>query len=113
MENSFVTLNLEKYNEIYEKAKMFDKLKEQYGEELECTLTKLIRSIEEMFNSSCEDESTKDDNNSDYKVGDKVLIKGVIAEIDPNDKQLTYKIETEYCFYCWVNKNEIYKKEDK
>ena len=113
MENSYVTLELKKYNEMYDKTKKIDELKERFGDEIEDSIIKFCKSIDAMFNSICEDESTKDDNNSDYKVGDKVLIKGVIAEIDPNDKQLTYKIETEYCFYCWVNKNEIYKKEDK
>lgn len=89
MENSFVTLELKTYNEMYDKAKKFD---EKFNK---------MKSLNE------------DDNKSDYKIGDEVLIKGIISTIDPDDRELPYEIETEYGSYCWVNKNEIYKEEEK
>ena len=83
MENSFVTLDLEKYNEMYEKAKKNDEL----------------------------NNSNEKDNRSDYKIGDKVLIRGVISEIDNDDAKMPYEIEHENGFF-WVSKNDICKKED-
>lgn len=88
MENSYVTLELKTYNEMYEKAKKFD---EKFNK---------VKSLSE------------NDNKNEYKFGDEVLIKEVIAEIDKDDKKRAYYIETENEFF-WTSKNEIYKKEDK
>ena len=87
MEKSFVTLDLEKYNEMYEKAKKFD--------EFSCELN----------------NSNEDDKKNEYKFGDRVLIKGVISEIDNEDEITPYGIETESEFF-WASKNDIYKKEE-
>lgn len=84
---SYVTLDLEKYNEMYEKEKKFDE-----------KINK-VKSLSE------------DDNKNDYKIGDKVLIKGVIAEIDKDDKKRTYYIETD-CDGLWVSKKSIYEEEE-
>lgn len=84
---SYVTFDLEKYNEMYEKAKKFD--------EFSCKLN----------------NSNEDDKKNEYKFGDRVLIKGAISAINYEDEITSYRIETESDFF-WVSKNEIYKKEE-
>lgn len=84
---SYVTFDLEKYNEMYEKAKKFD--------EFSCKLN----------------NSNEDDKKNEYKFGDRVLIKGAISAINYEDEITSYIIETESDFF-WVSKNEIYKKEE-
>lgn len=107
---SYVSLDLEKYNEIYDKAKMFDELKERFGNEIEDSIIKFGKSIDAMFNSICEDESSKNNNQNDYEIGDVILIKGVISAID--NSSLPYYIKTKTDTTFWIKKDDIYKKEE-
>ena len=110
MENSFVTLDLKKYNEMYEKAKKIDELKERFGDEIEDSIIKICKSIDAMFNSICEDESSENNNQNDYEIGDVILIKGVISAID--NSKLPYCIKTKTDTTLWIKKDDISKKEE-
>lgn len=48
-DNSYVSLSLEKYNELYDKAKKFDELTEQFGDKLSETINTMIENINKLF----------------------------------------------------------------
>ena len=68
-DNSYVSLSLEKYNELYDKAKKFDELTEQFGDKLSETINTIIDNVNEMFTSN-EEHSGE----TEFKVGDKVKL---------------------------------------
>lgn len=49
-DNSYVNLSLQKYNELYDKAKKFDELIEKFGNELSETISTMIDNINKIFN---------------------------------------------------------------
>lgn len=55
-DNSYVSLSLEKYNELYDKAKKFDELTEQFGDKLSKTINTIIDNVNEMFTSNKEEK---------------------------------------------------------
>ena len=48
-DNSYVSLSLEKYNELYEKSKKFDELVKEFGDEISDTIQTLINDINKLF----------------------------------------------------------------
>lgn len=75
--NSYVNLSLEKYNELYDKAKKFDELVEKFGDKLSDTINTIIDNVNEMFTSNEEEHSGETE---ELKVGDKVrLIKQTLC----------------------------------
>lgn len=78
-DNSYVSLSLQKYNELYDKAKKFDELTEKFGDELSETINTMIKNINEIFTNDKEEhtgETTVEPVEEELKVGDKVnLIK--------------------------------------
>ena len=68
-DNSYVSLSLQKYNELYDKAKKFDELTEQFGDKLSETINTIIDNVNEMFTSN-EEHSGE----TEFKVGDKVKL---------------------------------------
>lgn len=76
-DNSYVSLSLEKYNELYDKAKKFDELTGKFGNELEETISSMIDNINKTFYGLNKDTGEVFvDDEEELKVGDKVeLIK--------------------------------------
>lgn len=76
-DNSYVSLSLEKYNELYDKAKKFDELSKQFGDKISETIDTIIDNVNNMFTSNeehsgeTEQEEVED---IEFKVGDKVKL---------------------------------------
>ena len=112
-DNSYVSLSLEKYNELYDKAKKFDELTKEFGDKLSETINTIIDNVNDMFavneEHSGETEEVKD---TEFKVGDKVMIVGTIIENDESD--IPYKIKYASSETDWFKKEDIKKiKEEK
>ena len=63
MTENYVTLSLETYNELHEKAKNFDELKEKLGNDLEKALKDSINGLHqfiENMNRDCEENQEMD-----------------------------------------------------
>ena len=77
-DNSYVNLSLEKYNELYDKAKKYDELKERYKEPIEKTLDRILKNINDRLDkmSTNEEEPNQEAEQEDteLKVGDKVKL---------------------------------------
>ena len=107
-DNSYVNLSLEKYNELYDKAKKYDELSKQFGDKLSESINTIIDNVNDMFASneehSGETEQQEETEDIEFKVGDKVrLVKlndctngfklGDICKITDLDETGTYYIE--------------------
>jgi len=68
-DTSYVNLSLEKYNELYDKAKKYDELVKTYGDKLSETINTIIDNVNNMFTT---DEEEQED--TELKVGDKVKL---------------------------------------
>lgn len=68
-DNSYVNLSLEKYNELYDKAKKYDELSKQFGDKLSESINTIIDNVNDMFTSN-EEHSGE----TEFKVGDKVKL---------------------------------------
>lgn len=68
MEN-YVTLSLEKYNELNEKAKKFDELKERLGEDAEGKIKNAINGLVECLENIATD--IKENQETEEKEGNK------------------------------------------
>lgn len=74
-DNSYVNLSLEKYNELYDKAKKFDELSEKFGDELKETISTMIENINKIFATDNDDEEDSEETeDTEFKVGDKVKL---------------------------------------
>lgn len=96
-DNSYVNLSLQKYNELYDKAKKYDELTNELGDKI----TECITTIFDNFSSNKEIEQPKEYNSDTVHVGDKVLIKHDLNKIDnfrcgymPNMKNFEGKVVT-------------------
>lgn len=72
-DNSYVSLSLEKYNELYDKAKKYDELVKTYGDKVAESVGKLVDSIDKML-SIDEEETEQEVEDTEFKVGDKVKL---------------------------------------
>lgn len=55
-DNSYVSLSLKKYNELYDKAKRFDKLTEEFGDDLSKAINDIIKNFNNIFNNDEKEE---------------------------------------------------------
>ena len=104
-DTSYVNLSLQKYNELYDKAKKYDELLKTYGDKLSETINTIIDNVNNMFASNEEhSRETEEVKDTEFKVGDKVkLVKlndctngfklGDICKITDLDETSTYYIE--------------------
>lgn len=69
-DNSYVNLSLEKYNELYDKAKKFDELSEKLTDEIRKNINKIFDGISETLTTDNEEE-TED---TEFKLGDRVRL---------------------------------------
>ena len=84
-DNSYLNLSLQKYNELYDKAKKFDELTKQFGDKLSETINIIIDNVNDMFTTDDEEQEVKqpkDYNHKTVHIGDKVLIKHDLDKID-------------------------------
>ena len=76
-DNSYVNLSLEKYNELYDKAKKYDELSKTYGDKISETINTIIDNVNSMFASNKElsgETEQKEVEDIEFKVGDKVKL---------------------------------------
>lgn len=71
-DNSYVNLSLEKYNELYDKAKKFDELSKELGDKISKSIDTIVDNFNKMFTSDEETEQEVED--TEFKVGDKVKL---------------------------------------
>lgn len=55
-DNSYVSLSLKKYNELYDKAKRFDELTEKFGDDLSKAINDIIENFNNIFNNDEKEE---------------------------------------------------------
>lgn len=73
-DNSYVNLSLEKYNELYDKAKKFDELSEKFADKISKSIDTIIDNFNKMFTSNEEETEQKEVEDIEFKVGDKVKL---------------------------------------
>lgn len=71
-DNSYVNLSLQKYNELYDKAKKFDELSKEPGDKISKSIDTIVDNFNKMFTSDEETEQEVED--TEFKVGDKVKL---------------------------------------
>lgn len=71
-DNSYVSLSLQKYNELYDKAKKFDELSKELGDKISKSIDTIVDNFNKMFTSDEETEQEVED--TEFKVGDKVKL---------------------------------------
>lgn len=102
-DNSYVSLSLEKYNELYDKAKKYDSLLNEYRDKVGDSIVKILNNISDMFNATDEEEPVEEE----LKVGDKVVVIGTIVAKDASD--VPYKVKVNERVSLWFTKDEIKK----
>ena len=75
-DTSYVNLSLQKYNELYDKAKKFDELTKECGDKISESIDKVIDKFNKMFTSDEEHsgETEREVEDTEFKVGDKVKL---------------------------------------
>ena len=74
-DTSYVSLSLEKYNELYDKAKNYDQLTEKLTDEVSENIRKIFDGINEMIAADEEHSGeTEEVEDTEFKVGDKVKL---------------------------------------
>lgn len=75
-DTSYVNLSLQKYNELYDKAKKYDELTKELGDKITESINTIVDNFNKMFTSdekhSGETEQEVED--TEFKVGDKVKL---------------------------------------
>lgn len=72
-DTSYVNLSLQKYNELYDKAKKYDELTKTFGDKVAESVGKLVDSIDKMLTID-EEETEQEVEDTEFKVGDKVKL---------------------------------------
>lgn len=70
-DNSYVSLSIEKYNELYDKAKKFDELSEKLTDVISENINKIFDNILLMLTNDNEEHSEETE---EFKIGDKVKL---------------------------------------
>lgn len=109
---SYVSLSLEKYNELYDKAKAYDEMQvEEAAENSKELLKDIPTALKRAFGSKEETAATTEEVVEEIEVGDLVeIVKDMgghrpklnigkqytIKAIDPGDKKYKYNLNNEY-----------------
>ena len=72
-DNSYVNLSLQKYNELYDKAKKFDELTKEFGDKVKVTINTILDNVNDMFTTN-EEDTEQEVEDTEFKVGDKVKL---------------------------------------
>lgn len=75
-DTSYVNLSLQKYNELYDKAKKYDELTKESGDKITESINTIIDNFNKMFTSDEEHsgETEQEVEDTEFKVGDKVKL---------------------------------------
>ena len=74
-DNSYVSLSLEKYNELYDKAKTFDELTEKFADNISETITTILDNVNSMF-ATDEEHSGETEEHTDDTVYNVECVEG-------------------------------------
>lgn len=73
-DTSYVNLSLEKYNELYDKAKKFDELSEKLSDKVTESISTILDGFNSMFTTDEETTEEQEVEDTELKVGDKVRL---------------------------------------
>ena len=75
-DTSYVNLSLQKYNELYDKAKKYDELTKELGDKITESINTILDNFNKMFTSDEEHsgETEQEVEDTELKVGDKVKL---------------------------------------
>lgn len=115
-DTSYVNLSLKKYNELYDKAKKYDELTKELGDKISESINKVVDEFNKMFTNNeeetTEEPKTEEVEDTEFKVGDKIMVVGTIVKDDKTD--MPYLVSFSTGNYNWFRKEDIKKiKEEK
>lgn len=113
-DNSYVSLSLQKYNELYDKAKKYDELTKELGDKISESISTIVDNFNKMFTTDEEHsgETEQEVEDTEFKVGDKIMVVGTIVKDDETD--MPYLVSFSTGNYNWFRKEDIKKiKEEK
>ena len=76
-DTSYVNLSLQKYNELYDKAKKYDELTKELGDKISESISTIVDNFNKMFTTDEEhsgETEEQEDEDTEFKVGDKVKL---------------------------------------